>query len=250
MEILGIDIGGSGMKGAIINTTTGELISERFRIPTPRPASPKLMKETIKEIVSHFKWKECVGCTFPAVVINGKAITAGNLSPKWINVKIDQTFSKVCGGLPFYIANDADLAGVAEMQLGKGKNLKGKVAMVTIGTGIGSGVFYDGQLIPNFELGRMYHTDGKIVEAFAADSARKREDLKLEEWAKRFDIFLNYLNTIITPEYIILGGGISKKFDKFKEHLTIKTPIEVAHFRNNAGIIGAAIYAKECHYKK
>lgn len=244
MEILGIDIGGSGIKGAIIETSTGELTTERHRIPTPKPATPEAMSQTVKELIEHFDWKGAVGCSFPTVVINGQCRTSGNISPKWVGVQIDNLFSETCGGLDFFIANDADLAGIAEMTLGAGKDRQGLVMMLTAGTGIGSGMFYNGKLIPNMELGRVLHTDGKIIELYAADSARKREDLKLSEWAKRFDFFLNHIVKICSPEFFILGGGISKKFDKFKEHFTIEVPIVQAKFKNNAGIIGAAMYAE------
>ncbi len=137
------------------------------------------------------------------------------------------------------------MAGLAEMRLGAGKNKKGKVIMITIGTGLGTGVFYNGELIPNIELGRVFYTNGKPIEFFAADSARKREGLKLSEWAKRFDFFLNHVVRTFSPDYFIIGGGVSKKFDKFKSELTINTPIKEAHFKNNAGIIGSAMFAHQ-----
>tara|TARA_B100000809_G_scaffold153795_1_gene151161 strand:- start:2264 stop:3010 length:747 start_codon:yes stop_codon:yes gene_type:complete len=243
MKVLGIDIGGTGIKAAIVNTITGELLSERHRIDTPKPSEPKAVAKVIKEIVKHFDWKGPVGCCFPTIVVDGQCKHHGNLSKEWIDVKADKLFKKECNGIPFYVSNDADLAGVAEMNLGAGKDKKGKVFVITIGTGIGSALFYKGKLIPNVELGRIYHTDGKIIEKFASDSARKREELTLAEWAKRFDVFLNHIKIIHTPELFILGGGISKKFDNFKEHLTVDVPIKVAKFKNNAGIIGAAMYA-------
>lgn len=242
---LGIDIGGSGIKGAIVNTKTGELTSERHRIPTPQPSTPDAVAQTVSELVEHFNWKGAVGCSFPAVVIDGKCRTSGNISPLWLGVQADKLFSDACGGLPFFIANDADLAGVAEMTLGAGRGKMGKVIMITIGTGLGSGVFQDGVLVPNLELGRIFHTNGEPIEFYAADSARKREDLKLSEWAKRFDFFLNHIVRICSPDHFIIGGGLSKKFNKFKDHLTVDVPIEVAQFKNNAGIIGAAMYARK-----
>ena len=243
MEILGLDVGGSGIKGAIVNTETGELVSERHRISTPKPATPELIADTVKSVVDHFNWKGDVGCSFPTVILNGKCYTAGNISPEWIGVQVDELFSKKCNGLKFSIGNDADLAGIAEMSLGAGKELTGKVIMITIGTGLGSGVFYNGELIPNMELGRMLHTNGEPIEFYAADSARKRDELKLKEWAKRFDFFLSHVVRICSPEHFIIGGGLSKKFDKFKVYLTVDVPIEIAKFKNNAGIIGAAIIA-------
>lgn len=245
MKILGIDIGGSGIKGAIVDTITGDLLSERHRIKTPQPATPEAVAETVKTLVEHFEWKGAVGCSFPTVVIKGKCYSSGNISPKWVGVQIDDLFSKYCNGLPFFVANDADLAGVAEMTLGAGKGKMQKVIMITIGTGIGSGLFYDGVLVPNIELGRIYHTDGKYTELYASDAARKREDLSLSEWAKRFDVFLNYVVRTFNPNCFIVGGGISKKFEKFKKYLTIEVPIEVARFKNNAGIIGAAMFAED-----
>ncbi len=245
MELLGIDIGGSGIKGAIVDTEAGDLVSERHRIPTPQPSTPDALAQTVSELVKHFEWQGAVGCTFPAVMIDGECRTAGNISPLWIGTQVDTLFSEICGGLPFYIANDADLAGFAEMTLGAGRGKMGKVIMITIGTGLGSGMFQDGQLVPNIELGHIFHPNGEVIERYAADSVRKREDLSLKAWAKRFDFFLHHLVRIASPNYFIIGGGASKKFDKFKNVLTVDVPIEAAHFRNNAGIMGAAMYAQE-----
>ena len=244
MKVLGIDIGGSGIKAAIVDTKTGELLSERHRIPTPKPALPKTVAKVVKEMVKHFNWKGPVGACFPTIVVNGQCKHHGNLSTEWVGVKVDKLFKKECG-VPFYVSNDADLAGVAEINLGAGKGVKGKVFVITLGTGIGSGLFYNGKLIPNVELGRIYHTNGEIIERFASDAARKREDLTLQEWAKRLDIFLNHVKTLHTPSLFILGGGISKKYDEFKVHLTVDVPIKAAKFRNNAGIVGAAMYARK-----
>ncbi|MCL7763908.1 ROK family protein [Polaribacter sp. Z014] len=249
MKVLGIDIGGSGIKAAIVNTKNGELLSERHRIDTPKPAEPKAVAKVIKEMVKHFDWKGPVGCCFPTIIVDGQCKHHGNLSEEWVDVKVNKLFKKACDGVKFYVSNDADLAGVAEMSLGAGKDVKGKVFVITIGTGLGSGLFYDGKLIPNVELGRIYHTNGEIIERFAADSARKREELTLTEWAKRFDIFLNHVKTLHTPTLFILGGGISKRYDEFKKHLTVDVPIEVAEFKNNAGIIGAAMFAHKKHKK-
>ena len=245
MRQLGIDIGGSGIKGAIVDTQTGELLSDRHRIPTPQPSTPDAVAQTVRELVDFFEWNGAVGCSFPAVVNNGRCLTAANISKLWIGVHADRLFSTACDGLPFYIGNDADLAGLAEMRLGAGRDTSGKVIMITIGTGLGSGLFQDGMLVPNIELGHIFHTDGRSIEKYAADSARKREDLKLSEWAKRFDFFLNHLLRVCSPDYFIIGGGLSKKFDKFKDKLKVDIPIKVAQFRNNAGIIGAAMYAHD-----
>lgn len=242
MKSLGIDIGGTGIKAAVVDTKTGELVSKRHRIPTPKPATPESVAKVVKEMVEHFNWKKGVGCSFPTIIVDGQCKHQGNLSKEWVNIKVDNLFKKECN-VPFYVSNDADLAGYAEVALGAGKKVKGKVFAITLGTGIGSGLFYNGKLIPNVELGRIYHTNGEIIEKWAADSARKREDLALEEWAKRVNVFLEHVATLHSPSLYILGGGISKKYDKFKEYLTVDVPIKVAEFRNNAGIIGAAMYA-------
>tara|TARA_R110001592_G_scaffold266_6_gene1490 strand:+ start:1342 stop:2085 length:744 start_codon:yes stop_codon:yes gene_type:complete len=244
MKILGIDIGGTGIKAAVVNTKTGELLSERHRIDTPKPATPEAVAKVVKQMVTHFKWTKAVGCSFPTTIVDGKCIHAGNLSEKWLNVKVDKLFRKECK-TPFYVSNDADLAGLAEVSLGAGKNEKGVVIVITIGTGIGSGLFYNGKLIPNLEIGKMLHSDGKIIEYFTADSIRKKEGLTLKNWALRFDVLLNYAKVVFSPSLIILGGGISKRYDGFKEYLTSDVKVKVAEFRNNAGIIGAAMYASK-----
>ena len=242
MKILGMDIGGSGIKAAIVDTKTGELISDRHRIATPKPATPHAVAQVVKEMINHFNWEKAVGCSFPTTIIDGKCIHSGNLSEKWKNVQVDDYFKDACN-VPFYISNDADLAGLAEITLGAGKRKKGLVLVITIGTGIGSGLFYNGKLIPNLEIGKLLHKDGEIIEFFCADSIRKKEELTLEEWALRFDILLQYTKTIFSHNLIILGGGISKKYDKFKQYLCTDVKIKVAKFKNNAGIIGAAMYA-------
>ena len=246
MKILGIDIGGTGIKAAVVNTKTGELITERFRIPTPKPATPDAVAKVVKEMITHFEWTKAVGCSFPTTVVNGKCIHSGNLSPAWLDVNVEKLFKKSCK-LPFFVSNDADLAGLAEVAFGAAKKEKGVVIVVTIGTGIGSGLFFNGKLIPNLEVGRMLHTDGKIIEFYTADSARKKENLSLEEWAKRFNALLAYLKIVYSPSLVVLGGGISKKYDTFKQYLTSDVKVKVAEFKNNAGIIGAAMYAsKKC----
>jgi len=244
MKILGMDIGGTGIKAAIVDTKTGELISDRHRIATPKPATPDAVAEVVKEMINHFNWNKAVGCSFPTTIIDGKCIHSGNLSTKWKNIQVDDFFKNICE-IPFYISNDADLAGMAEVTLGAGKGKKGVVLVITIGTGIGSGLFYNGKLIPNLEIGKLLYKDGEIIEFFCADSIRKKEELTLEEWALRFDILLQYIKTIFSPNLIILGGGISKKYDKFKQYLSTDVKIKVAKFKNNAGIIGAAMNASK-----
>jgi polyphosphate glucokinase len=178
MKVLGMDIGGSGIKAAIVDTKSGELISERYRIATPKPATPDAIAKVVQEIVEHFNWKKAIGCSFPTTIIDGKCIHSGNLSPLWKNIQVDDFFKTSCN-IPFYVSNDADLAGIAEVNLGAGKGKKGLVIVVTIGTGIGSGLFYNGKLIPNLEIGKLLHVDGKIIEFFCADSIRKKDKLTL-----------------------------------------------------------------------
>ena len=244
MEVLGIDIGGSGIKGAIVNIKTGRLESDRYRIPTPKPSTPAAIAGVIKQIKNHFDWHQDIGCTFPSVVVEGKAKFNSNLDPAWKGVQIDDLFSEYCDDERFFILNDADAAGIAEMRYGVGCHHKaGLVLMITVGTGLGSGAFYDGQLIPNFELGSLYGKNGDIIELYAADSARKREDLSFDEWGPRFNFFLKHIERIFTPDHIIIGGGMSNKIHKFRRHITIHTPYSVSEKLNNAGIIGAAVNA-------
>jgi len=242
MEILGIDIGGSGIKGAIVNIKTGELISERHRIPTPQPSTPENVTEVIQQLVKHFKWKGAVGCGFPTIISNGKAMAHGNMHKSWRGVQIDELFSQKTG-LDFTVVNDADAAGLAEMKYGVGKDKKGLVVMITIGTGLGSGVFFNGQLLPNFELGQLNYTNGEIIEKYAADSVRKKEELSFQVWGKRFNEFLHHVNVICAPQCFIIGGGASKKLEKFEAEIDVDVPVLVAEYQNFAGIIGAAVSA-------
>lgn len=244
MDVLGIDIGGTGIKGAIVDTKTGELLSDRYRIPTPKGAKPNDIAKTVQELVAHFNWKGRVGCGFPTIISHGKAKSFGNIDPSWMNVQVDEIFSNFTG-LEFRIVNDADAAGLAEIKLGAGKNKKGVVILITIGTGLGSGVFIDGILVPNVELGTVPYKNHERFEFYASNSARKRDDLSYKVWGKRFNEFLHFTETTFSPDLIVLGGGVSKKMDKFKEELDIKTSLVPAKFENNAGIIGAALAAMQ-----
>lgn len=241
MKILGIDIGGTGVKGAPVDLDTENYIAPRFRIPTPQPATPEAVALCVQEIVNHFNWKGPIGFGFPTVIVNGQAKAYGNMDPSWLNVKIDKLFENQTG-LPCTVINDADAAGLAEMKYGAGKNLNGLVAVITVGTGIGSGLFYNGELIPNFELGRI-PWGSQPIEQYAANSARKREELSYEEWADRFNFFLEQVELICTPNHYILGGGISKKMDLFAHKLKTNIPIIAAQTKNHAGLIGAAYAA-------
>ena len=242
MEVLGIDIGGSGIKGAIVNSLTGEMLTKRFRIPTPPSRKPKEMAQVVAEIVKHFDYKGPVGCGFPTVIKHGICKSPGNLHKKWEGLNVKELFSEVTG-LPVTVVNDADAAGYATMNYGIGKGKKGFVVMITIGTGLGSGAFLDGELIPNFELGQIPYKKYKKIELWAAASAKEREELDYKTWGKRFNTFLEYVELIISPDLIILGGGTSKDFDQFRDYITIETPVVASELRNHAGIIGAAAAA-------
>lgn len=242
MEVLGIDVGGSGMKGGIVNIESGEMISERYRIPTPTPRTPEAMADVIAQIVEHFEYRGKVGCGFPTVIKKGICKSPGNLDPSWLGVNVEKLFEEKTG-LDFTVVNDADIAGYATMEYGIGKGKKGLVVMITIGTGLGSGAFYDGKLIPNFELGQIPYKKHKKIELWAAASAKEREGLSYKKWGKRFNKFLKYVDLIISPDLILLGGGTSKDFDEFKKYITIDTPVMPAELQNHAGIIGAAAAA-------
>ena len=242
-EILGIDIGGTGIKAALVSSESGELCSERLRIATPRPATPRRVADAVTELISRLGYSGPVGCCFPTIVVDGRANSASNMGREWIGMAIDETFSATAG-LPFTVINDADAAGIAEMRLGAGVGLAGTVITLTIGTGIGSAFFHEGQLIPNLELGHMAGHDGVPYERWASNRARKTEDLSWQEWGARFDGFLRRASRVCTPNHFILGGGASKKYRKYRDSITVETPIHIARFLNNAGIIGAAMAVK------
>jgi len=243
MKVLGIDIGGTGIKGAIVDTITGELVTERYRLDTPKPAKPEAVAKIIKKIVDHFNWKGKAGSGFPTPLSHGKCQSGGNLDPSWKGVQINELFQKV-SGIEFTIINDADAAAEAEMHFGAGKGKQGLVAVITLGTGIGSGLFFNGKLIPNTELGHViYKSDA--FEKYAADSIRKKEDLSYIKWGKRLNKYFKHIELILSPDLFIIGGGASKKLDRYKDEIDIDTPIIPAKNKNDAGIIGAAIAAME-----
>ena len=241
-QVLGIDVGGSGVKGALVNLDKGRLSGERFRIPTPKPATPEAVSEAVREIVQFFNYSGPVGCGFPSIVKNGVAMTAANIDERWIGVNIERIFGKETN-CSFAATNDADAAGIAEMHYGAGKGNKGVVLMITIGTGIGTALFNNGQLIPNTEFGHVYWHNKKPVENFCSSGARERLKISRKEWAKRFNAYLHHLERLLSPDLFILGGGESKHFDKYKELLDPEAPVVPAQLLNNAGIIGAAAYA-------
>ena len=241
MHILGIDIGGTGIKGAIVDTTTGDLLTEKFRLPTPRPALPMEVAKVVHQVVDHFNWKGEVGAGFPTPLSHGKCLSGGNLHPDWKGVQADELFKSVTG-LEFTVINDADAAAEAEMHFGAGKGKDGLVAVITLGTGIGSGLFFNGTLIPNSELGHVTYK-GAPFEKYAADSIRKKEDLSYTKWGKRLNKYFKHIELILSPDLFIIGGGASKKMDRFKDEIKIRTRIIPAENKNEAGIIGAAVGA-------
>lgn len=243
MHILGVDIGGSGIKGAIVDTVKGELLTERYRIETPQPATPEAVAAALAQLVIHFSWQGPVGCGFPAAIQHGIARTAANISPSFIGINVDKLFSEATK-CPCYSLNDADAAGIAEMHFGEGAGQAGVVLLITIGTGLGTVFFTDGELLPNTELGHLYLKNGKKAEHYASDAVRQREELSWKRWGKRFNKYLILMEELFWPDLIILGGGASKKFDQFKEKITVEAPVKPAAFLNQAGIVGAALYAQ------
>lgn len=237
---LGIDIGGSGIKGAMVDVDTGNLCSERIRMKTPRPATPEAFRQTILTIATSFKYEGPVGVAFPAVIQRGIVHTAVNIDQSWVGQNAAFMFSKYLNA-PVSVLNDADAAGLAEMRFGRGSDVPGTVIMVTIGTGLGTALFYDGQLVPNTEFGQMYIKE-KLAESWVSDKIRKSKDLSWKKWAKRLDKYLQYLEDLIYPELFIIGGGASKKMDKFQKHFKhVQTDVVPAYLENHAGIIGAAV---------
>ena len=243
MNVLGIDIGGSGIKGATVDTATGEMTAPRHRIPTPIPATPEDVAEVVGQVAQHFDWRGPIGCTFPAVVQHGVVYTAANVDDSWIGVNAVALFEKSTG-CPVRVLNDADAAGLAEMTLGAGKNREGVVIMLTFGTGIGSAIFVDGHLLPNTELGHL-PVRGKDAEHRAAARIRNEEELSWKQWGKRVNEYLQYLEFFFSPDLFIIGGGVSKRQEKFFPYLDTRAEIVAAQLRNEAGIIGAAMAARD-----
>jgi len=242
-EVLGIDVGGTGIKGAPVSLRTGKLLRERFRLETPQPATPDEVARTIAGVAEHFEWTGPIGIGFPAAIQHGVVRTASNIDPSWIGVDAAALIAAATGAPKVAIANDADVAGLAEIRFGAGKGVQGSVLMITIGTGIGTALFVDGKLVPNMEMGHI-EVNGKDGEAWASDAAREREDLKWDKWAGRIDKYLHKIEYLLWPDLIIVGGGVSRKAEKFFPRLTVRTPIVPATMLNEAGIVGAALIAR------
>jgi polyphosphate glucokinase len=241
MAILGIDIGGSGVKGAPVDTDRGELLSERYRVPTPQPSDVTSVVEAVADVASRFDGYDRVGITFPGVVVDGVTRTAANVDKSWLEAPAAKLFGERLG-CPVSVLNDADAAGVAEIAFGAGKDQPGLTMMLTFGTGIGSALFLDGTLIPNTEFGHL-ELNGKDAELRASDRVREEDEMSWEKWAARVEEYLRHVEALLSPRLFIIGGGVSKKSDRFFPLIDIRTPMVPATLLNNAGIIGAAVTA-------
>jgi polyphosphate glucokinase len=239
----GVDVGGSGIKGAPVDLESGELTADRLRIPTPQPATPSAVAEVVREVLDHFGWDEPFGCTYPGVVQHGVVRTAANVDSAWIDTDGHELLSSVTGRKALLV-NDADAAGVAEARFGAAKDVGGLVLMTTLGTGIGTALLIDGTLVPNTEMGHV-ELDGHDAETRAADSAREREDLSWEDWAGRLTRYYQHLEALLWPDLIVVGGGVSKKADKWMPLVQTRAKIVPATLRNNAGMVGGAVLVHE-----
>jgi polyphosphate glucokinase len=238
----GIDIGGSGMKAAVVDLDSGVLVTERTRSPTPQPATPEAMADVVRQLVEHAGWDRPLGVAFPAVVDHGVVHSAANIDKSWVGVDADLLFSTACG-LDVAMVNDADAAGLAEMRYGAGRGVSGVVIMLTFGTGIGSGLFVDGVLVPNTELGHL-ELDGQDAETAAAASVREREGIGWKDWSQRVQHYLRHVEKLFSPDLFIVGGGASKSHDKWLPRIDIGSKIVPAVMQNSAGIVGAALMAR------
>ncbi len=247
MRALGIDIGGSGVKGNLVDTATGELLSKRLRIPTPRPGTTAGVAGVVKEIAEHFR-RECgdealpVGCGFPGVVKSGKVGSATHLDDAWLGADVVSIFSEALG-VPVTVLNDADAAGMAEVAFGSAKDHRGTVLTITFGTGIGSGMFRNGRLVPNFELGMLEFDGHHPIEDMVAYRAYKQQALSWKEWAGRLNRYLLHVRSLFAPDLIVIGGGAVNKWSRFSHYLDVPVELAPAHFGNHAGIVGAGLAA-------
>jgi polyphosphate glucokinase len=241
-HVLGIDIGGSGIKAAPVDLDTGKLVAERIKIDTPRPAEPTAVAAVVRELAVGFAWSGPAGITFPGVVTDGVTRTAANVDKSWIDTDARELFQKATG-LTVSVINDADAAGLAEVKFGAGAGQKGTVLLLTLGTGIGSALFIDGVLVPNTEFGHI-EIRGREAEKRAAESVREEHDLSWGKWAGRVDEYLEHMEMLLSPQLFIIGGGVSRKSDKFLPFLTgLRAPVVPAAMHNDAGIVGAAMAA-------
>jgi polyphosphate glucokinase len=241
MQALGIDIGGSGIKAAPVDVTTGKFLADRQKIATPRPALPDAVADVVKQLTTAFSWSGPIGITFPGVVTDGVTRTAANLDPAWIGTDAGALFRAATGN-PIRVLNDADAAGVAEMAFGAGRDVSGTVMLFTFGTGIGSALFHDGVLVPNTELGHL-ELHGKDAELRASDRIREEGELSWSKWGGRVDEYLKHIEALFAPDLVIVGGGVSKKSEKFFPEISLSAKFVPAALQNNAGIVGAAMAA-------
>lgn len=238
----GIDIGGTGTKGAPVDLDAGTLVAKRRRIPTPQPATPHAVAQVAADIIANFpqaREVEQIGVAIPAIVQHGVARSAANIDPTWVDTDVDALFTRILDR-PVHVVNDADAAGVAEAHYGDAASVDGLVCVITLGTGIGSALILNGQLVPNTEFGHLEVAGHPNAEKWAAASAHEREDLSWREWADRLQVYFSHLEKLLSPDLFVIGGGVSKNADDFLPLLTLRTPIVPATHRNNAGIIGAA----------
>lgn len=241
MHVLGIDIGGSAVKGAPVDISNGKFLAERHRIETPEQISPRHMARVVADIAKHFEWRGPIGIGFPGVVLNGVVKTAANVDSDFVDCNFGRLVQRAAHCRSVNVINDADAAGLAEMRFGAGKGKKGTVMLFTLGTGVGSALFRDGVLVPNTELGHVPHK-GHAYEKDVAASVRKERGLTWHAWGKRLDGYLELMDALFWPDLIILGGGISSKSEKFFHHLKTRAPIVAAKMHNAAGIVGAALH--------
>jgi polyphosphate glucokinase len=240
--VLGIDIGGSGIKGNLVNPETGAVLAERFKLETPSPSVPDAVAAVVGAIVDHFEYEGPVGCTFPAVVKGGITLSAANVDQGWIGCDAASLFAKATGQR-VVVVNDADAAGVAEMAVGAGEGRTGVTLLLTFGTGIGSAMFHDGLLVPNTELGHIELDGHSPIEDWAAARAKEEKNLSWKTWGGRVDRLLDHLSLILSPDLFILGGGVSRRWDKWGQYLRTSVETVPATLRNEAGIVGAAMLA-------
>ena len=239
--VIGIDIGGTGIKGAPVDVDAGTFAAPRVRLLTPTPPTPDRIIETVGELLAQLEVGGPVGITLPAVVSRGRVQTAANIDDAWIGVEATERFQDALGR-PVAVVNDADAAGLAEVRFGAGRDRSGVVVVLTLGTGIGSAVFADGVLVANTELGHL-PLKGDSAERWAAESARERDDLSWKRWARRLQQYFELVERLLWPDLIIIGGGVSKKSEKFLPHIELRTEIVPATLHNDAGIVGAALHA-------
>lgn len=240
---LGIDIGGSGIKAGFVDLEIGALIGERIKLDTPQPSTPDAVASSIRDMIQSLDWNgEKIGCGFPSIIMDGVALTAANIDKGWIGVNVEKLLNSYTGH-KYYVINDADAAGMAERMFGRINHVKGTVLLLTLGTGIGSALFYDGILVPNTELGHLIYKGG-IAEDWVSNRARKERMLEYDAWAVELAEFLDYVILLFSPRLIVLGGGVSFRFDDFSQHFShLRTPVVSASAYNDAGIIGAAVAA-------